>query len=761
MKRNAISEREFEMLTAGYLLAGGKNRRMHGEKKLFLEYEGKHFYEWIAEAFSGFSKIYLSVDRADAFETLGMPMVVDRYPKTGPIGGICSGLEQCAEDALFVTACDTPLIDRESVKKIFAAYLACPGRVTVAGCGERIHPLFGIYPKAALPVLQQMIAEGNYRMHEVLERTDAAIVDLGPDGRVLKNVNTPEDYAGLPGRPFFFAISGYKNTGKTTLITRLLPELEKLGCKVAVIKHDGHDFESDVPGTDSWRHQQAGAYATAVFSQNRFLMTKTCENINEMQIARAFPEADIILLEGFKNSAYHKYICNYPAEDLIDAGELAKQIRDLAYGCGSGNCEKRQEKEENRKIEETRKIEENRKMLTLEEAQERLKSKVQEIADVETVPLWEAGRRVLAEDVSATYRQPPFDRSAMDGYAVSSVDTAGAERERPVKLRVIDEVCAGHVTEREITPGTAVRIMTGAPIPKGADCVIRQEDTDYGETEVCIYHAGKRYENYCFAGEDYEQGECLLRAGCVLGAVEIGILASLGRECVQVRRRPRVAVISTGDEIIAPGEPLRPGKIYDSNLYTVVTQLESYGAEVPCRECAADDAAYVAGRIAAVADDVDLIVTTGGVSVGKMDIMHEVLRLLKAEPLFWKIAVKPGMPTLAAFWKNRLLICLSGNPYGAFVNTELLIRPAIGKLAMRPELEIRRAKAILLDSYRKKSPVTRYLRACCQGHQVRLSDGSNDSGIFSSLHGCNCLIEIPAGTPEVLAGEEVEIIFLF
>jgi molybdopterin molybdotransferase len=119
------------------------------------------------------------------------------------------------------------------------------------------------------------------------------------------------------------------------------------------------------------------------------------------------------------------------------------------------------------------------------------------------------------------------------------------------------------------------------------------------------------------------------------------------------------------------------------------------------------------------------------------------------------------MPTLAAFWKNRLLICLSGNPYGAFVNTELLIRPAIGKLAMRPELEIRRAKAILLDSYRKKSPVTRYLRACCQGHQVRLSDGSNDSGIFSSLHGCNCLIEIPAGTPEVLAGEEVEIIFLF
>jgi molybdopterin-guanine dinucleotide biosynthesis protein B len=254
-----------------------------------------------------------------------------------------------------VTACDTPWIDRESVEMLCTAYRQHPGRITAASCGDRIHPLFGIYPKTALPVLRQMIAEKNYRMREVLERGDAALVDLGLDSKVLQNVNTTEEYRKMSqeserknlfhvrsctykndsyaeriSEPFFYAISGYKNTGKTTLITRLIPELKKLGLKVAVIKHDGHDFESDVPGTDSWKHQQAGAYGTAVFSGNRVMLTKECQGIDETQIARAFPEADVILIEGMKNSSYPKYICNYPQEELIDATELAAEIKKLA-----------------------------------------------------------------------------------------------------------------------------------------------------------------------------------------------------------------------------------------------------------------------------------------------------------------------------------------------------------------------------------------------------------------------------------------------
>lgn len=140
-------------------------------------------------------------------------------------------------------------------------------------------------------------------------------------------------------KPFFFAISGYKNSGKTTMITRLIPELKKLGLKVAVIKHDGHDFESDVPGTDSWNHQKAGAYGTAVFSKNRVLITKECQNINEIQIAKAFPEADVILIEGLKQSHYPKYLCQYPKHPLMDAGKLAEKINGMRKEKDNGNCE--------------------------------------------------------------------------------------------------------------------------------------------------------------------------------------------------------------------------------------------------------------------------------------------------------------------------------------------------------------------------------------------------------------------------------------
>jgi molybdopterin molybdotransferase len=399
-------------------------------------------------------------------------------------------------------------------------------------------------------------------------------------------------------------------------------------------------------------------------------------------------------------------------------------------------------------------------MLTLQEALNILQNEASEIEETETVNLWEARQRVLAEDIDAEHDQPPFDRSAMDGYAVASSDLKGASAETPVKLRVVDEVCAGHVSHKEVTPETAIRIMTGAPIPKGADCIVKQENTDYGETEVRIYHEGKQYENYCFAGEDYKKGQCLLKKGCVLGAVEIGLLASLGREYALVYRRPRAAAIATGDEIIAPGEPLRPGKIYDSNLYTLVTQLESYGAKILYRECAQDDAAYVADRIRAVSDEVDLIVTTGGVSVGKMDIMHDALKLLEVEPLFWKIAIKPGMPTLAACYRKTLIICLSGNPYGAFANTELLIRPLLKKIARRPDLEVTRTTAAMLGSFPKKSPVTRYIRAFYHDHKVQPADGSNDSGTFSTLKGCNCFIEVPAGTPCLQEGDIVEVVLL-
>lgn len=398
--------------------------------------------------------------------------------------------------------------------------------------------------------------------------------------------------------------------------------------------------------------------------------------------------------------------------------------------------------------------------LVIEEAREILLGETVKIEETEIVSLWECTGRVLAQDVTACRNQPPFPRSPLDGYAVRSKDIRGADREHPAVLQVIDEVTAGHVCRKVVTANTAVRIMTGAPIPDGADCVIRQEDTDYGEENVSIYVPVDAWKNYCFEGEDYEAGAVLLKKGTVLGAVETGILASLGMWQAEVYRRPKVALLTTGDEVVLPGESLPEGKIYDSNLYTLGARLRQWGMELVRKERVPDCAQEVAAKLTEAAETADLLITTGGVSVGKKDIMHEVLQLLGCRKLFWKIEVKPGMPTLCAVYQGKLLICLSGNPYGAAVNLELLARPVLARMAGRKDLELTKVKAELLNGFPKRSGVVRYVRAFYKEGQVRTSDGSNASGIMSTMCGCNCLIEIPAGTEKLSEGDTVWVILL-
>ena len=398
--------------------------------------------------------------------------------------------------------------------------------------------------------------------------------------------------------------------------------------------------------------------------------------------------------------------------------------------------------------------------LTLEQAQGLLLERIKEIKETERIPLWDAIGRVPAEDIFAKHDQPPFPRSPLDGYAVRSGDIKGASKGSPARLTVIDEADAGHVSKTKVVAGTAVRIMTGAPIPEGADCIVGQEDTDYGEDTVEVYEKISAYENYCFAGEDYKAGTKIIDKGMKLGAVEIGILASLGLREAYVLRKPRAAVLTTGDELVLPGEELKPGKIYDSNLYTVVTRLTALGAEVVRKGRTGDSKEEAAAWIRDAGKEADIIITTGGVSVGKKDIMHDVLKLLNCERIFWKIAVKPGMPTLCAQYEGKLLICLSGNPFGAAVNLELLVRPILSKLMGRKDLELKRIRAVTQSAFPKRSGVTRYVRAFYEDGSVRIPKGSNASGILSSMCGCNCLIEIPAGTPELKKGEEVWIILI-
>lgn len=317
---------------AGYILSGGRNTRMEGQKKLFLRYAGETFCERILYACDCLPAVYLSVDKKEPYESAGLPMVEDRWKGIGPLGGIASGLYACEEEALLVMACDMPLIGKKEVRQMLNEYEkeGCKHTILVGSQNGRIHPLFGIYPKSVLEIALRQIRKGNYCMMDFLECAGYRILSFDQESQAMKNINSTEEYQRLQGgkNPFVFAVSGYKNSGKTTLITKLIPELKKRGYRVAVIKHDGHDFESDVPGTDSYRHQKAGAYGTAVYSNKRFLITKESEGITEQDLFAAFLEADIILIEGLKNSVYPKYFCRYPDEPLIGAEKLADIIEE-------------------------------------------------------------------------------------------------------------------------------------------------------------------------------------------------------------------------------------------------------------------------------------------------------------------------------------------------------------------------------------------------------------------------------------------------
>lgn len=398
--------------------------------------------------------------------------------------------------------------------------------------------------------------------------------------------------------------------------------------------------------------------------------------------------------------------------------------------------------------------------IELERAVELLLEQAAEIREYEEMELLSASGRILAETVRAPHDQPPFPRSPLDGYAVRSEDIRDASFASPAVLRVTDEVTAGHVAKKNVTPGTAIRIMTGAPIPEGADCILKQEDTDYGETSVKVYQPLRHFQNYCFKGEDYKKGTILFEPGDRLGPAEIGVLAGLNRQTVKVYRRPRVLVMSTGDEIAKPGTALRPGQIYDSNLHMLLAQLADWQIEIADSTLMGDEPEEAAAWIDARAGEADLVITTGGVSVGKKDILHDVFRILDVRQLFWGVDIKPGMPTLCGKYQGKLMICLSGNPYGAFANLHLLVRPVLAKMTGRDDLRTVRRTAYLDGEFGKKSPVRRFVRARVTGHTVHLSDGSNDSGILSSLCRCNCMAEIPAGSGEMKAGEQVQVVML-
>lgn len=366
---------------------------------------------------------------------------------------------------------------------------------------------------------------------------------------------------------------------------------------------------------------------------------------------------------------------------------------------------------------------------------------------------------VLSEDVYALLDMPPFSRSAQDGYALCSKDSIGATGENPVKLKVTGKIYAGDHLDVQVRPGEAVRIMTGAMVPAGADCVLRQEDTDEGEDVVQIYKEVEPGYSICFKGEEYKKGHTLLHAGTKIDAAALAVASGNGIMELPVYERVKAAVVSSGSEVVEPGTPLTPGKIYNTNTIYMKARLSQLGARVMMTRTVGDDLEVMAEALKEAADQAELVVTTGGVSVGQKDLTEEALLSIGAKILFHGIAIKPGMPTLAAEKDGVLFIGLSGNPFSAAIPFEMLTRMVLSEKMSDPSLKLRRETLTAVTGFSKDSRKRRFLRGKAEGKEVWLPD-QQANGQMRSMVGCNCLIEIPAGSGPVKAGDKVEVLWL-
>lgn len=378
------------------------------------------------------------------------------------------------------------------------------------------------------------------------------------------------------------------------------------------------------------------------------------------------------------------------------------------------------------------------------------------IGDVITVNIEEAYGHILADDITAADDVPSFARSAMDGYAVKSEDVCNASKDSPVRLTVLAQVLAGDTSDITAKSGSAVRIMTGAMIPAGYDAVVRQEDTDYGEDEISVFAPVGKYVNYCHPGEEMKKGDVVLPAGRRIGMIETGLIASLGMDKVNVRRPMKVAVISTGSELKSPGEDLPKGCIYGNIRYMIGAAVKSMGFEVSyCLDCE-DDSDVIIKHIKNAAECSDVVITTGGVSVGKRDLVASALEKIGSRILFTRINIQPGTPTMASVYDDKIILSLSGNPYAALANFDLYFPPLSAKIMGSDELDSVVCEAVLCDPYEKVNKMRRLVRAREESGKVYLPTDRHMSSVFGNMDKCNCYIDIPALT-HVSVGDTVKI----
>jgi molybdopterin molybdotransferase len=397
-------------------------------------------------------------------------------------------------------------------------------------------------------------------------------------------------------------------------------------------------------------------------------------------------------------------------------------------------------------------------MISLEVALSQILATIRPLG-LEKVNLLDALGRVIGEDIVASRPIPPKNNAAMDGYALRSADIRGASRERPVVLNVVEDIPAGAIPQKSVGQGQAARIMTGAPVPDGADAVLRMEDTEKDGQTVRVFVEVPAGQDIRLAGEDVRPGETVISHGDIIRPAEIGMLATVGRSFISVYQKPLVAILATGDELVDVDENPSPWQIISSNSYALTAQVLDCGA-IPLQIGIAKDTREDLTAKLNAALRADLIISSGGVSVGDYDLVKDIMKEVGNRMQFWQVAIRPGKPLAFGAMNNVPLFGLPGNPVSSMVSFEQFVRPSILKMTGHRKLFRKTIQAVLMESIDKKKGARHFIRARVtieDGRYRAVSTGEQGSGILKSMVQANGLIVLPEDTTSVRVGETVTV----
>lgn len=555
--------------------------------------------------------------------------------------------------------------------------------LAVAHDGQRLQPVHALIPVRLLPSLQAFMADGGRKIDLWYAEHKVALADFSDVAEMFRNINTPEQKLAMekaPDTPPIVGICAYSGTGKTTLLTQLIPLLKAEGLLLTVIKHGHHSIELDTPGKDSYRFREAGADQVILAASTRTAIMQECHTQKEpsLQDTLKFVNtdcADLILVEGFKHEDYPKIEAYRPAlnkpllfpddhsviavatDAALDLAAGTRDIPQLDLNQPKHICRfildrvvKKPQKSSAPTTQTTTASTEihaapscvdasDPDSISVDEARQRLMAAVTPLSASCKRPLRDTLGKVLAQDIVSSLNVPAHTNSAMDGYALASADLP---TDRTCEYSVIGTAFAGKPFEGTCQPGECVRIMTGAVMPDGTDSVVMQEHSEVlADTRIRLGTGHTPGQNVRQAGEDIARGQVVLSRGRRITPADMGLMASLGIAETKVFRAPRVAFFSTGDELRSIGEPLERGCIYDSNRYTLYSLLTQLGMDIIDMGVVPDQPVMMEAAFREAATNADVVITSGGVSVGEADYIKDTLEQL-GEINFWKIAIKPG-----------------------------------------------------------------------------------------------------------------------